>query len=153
MSILQYIASDMLLPELDAGEAMYHGEVAVLPFEKQRFLDDIYTAKPYCAELFWEYSEERAETVLQYIREQLSVVKELELWHIWLGGLIEEEKGEYRPKLKPSRTRDVEDIDWDDWKLNKVHKKEILFHNLSEEILKEFFFADSWNQRCLIVKK
>ena len=132
---------------------MYHGEVAVLPFEKQRFLDDIYTAKPYCAELFWEYSEERAETVLQYIREQLSVVKELELWFIWLGGLIEEEQGEYRPKLKPSRTRDVEDIDWDDWKLNKVHKKEILFHNLSEEILKEFFFADSWNQRCLVVKK
>ena len=132
---------------------MYHGEVAVLPFEKQRFLDDIYTAKPYCAELLWEYSEERAETVLQYIREQLSVVKELELWYIWLGGLIEEEKGEYRPKLKSSRTRDVEDIDWDDWKRNKVHKKEILFHNLSVEILKEFFFADSWNQRCLVVKK
>ena len=153
MSILQYIASDMPLPELDAEEAMYHGEVAVLPFEKQRFLDDIYTAKPYCAELFWEYSEERAETVLQYIREQLSVVKELELWHIWLGGLIEEEKGEYRPKLKSSRTRDAEDVDWDDWKLHKVHKKEILFHNLSVEILKEFFFADSWNQRCLVVKK
>ena len=26
MSILQYIASDMLLPELDVGEAMYHGK-------------------------------------------------------------------------------------------------------------------------------
>lgn len=153
MSILQYIASDMPLSKLDAGDGMYHGEVAILPFEKDRILDDIYTAKPYCAELLWEYSEERAETVLQYIREQLSVVKELELWYIWLGGLIEEEKGEYRPKLKSSRTRDVEDIDWDDWKRNKVHKKEILFHNLSVEILKEFFFADSWNQRCLIVKK
>ena len=31
MSILQYIASDMLLPELDAEEAMYHGEMAVFP--------------------------------------------------------------------------------------------------------------------------
>ena len=153
MSILQYIASDVPLLKLDAGEAMYHGEVAVLPFEKQRFLDDIYTAKPYRAELLWEYSGERAETVLRYIREQLSVAEEMELWHIWLGGLIEEEKGEYRPKLKSSRTREAEDIDWDDWKLNKVHKKEILFHNLSVEILKEFFFADSWNQRCLVVKK
>ena len=26
MSILQYIASNMPLPELDAGEAMYHGK-------------------------------------------------------------------------------------------------------------------------------
>ena len=153
MSVLQYIASDMPLPKLDAGEAMYHGEVAILPFEKDRILDDIYTRKTYCAYLSWEFSEERAQTILQYIQERLADTDELELWNIWLGGLIEEEKGDYRPKLKSSRTREAEDIDWDDWKRNKVHKKEILFHNLSVEILKEFFFADSWNQRCLVAKK
>ena len=31
MSILQYIASNMPLPKLGAGEAMYHGEMAVFP--------------------------------------------------------------------------------------------------------------------------
>ena len=152
MSVLQYIASDMPLPKLDAGEAMYHGEVAILPFEKDRILDDIYTRKTYCAYLSWEFSEERAQTILQYIQERLADTDELELWNIWLGGLIEEEKGDYRPKLKSSRTREAEDVDWDDWKLHKVHKKEISFSQANEAILKEFFFGELV-QKCLIIRK
>lgn len=152
MSVLQYIASDMPLPKLDAGEAMYHGEVAILPFEKDRILDDIYTRKTYCAYLSWEFSEERAQTILQYIQERLADTDELELWNIWLGGLIEEEKGDYRPKLKSSRTREAEDVDWDDWKLHKVHKKEMRFSQANEAILKEFFFGELV-QKCLIIRK
>ena len=152
MSVLQYIASDMPLPKLDAGDGMYHGEVAILPFEKDRILDDIYTQKLCCAYLSWEFSEERAQTILQYIQERLADTDELELWNIWLGGLIEEEKGDYRPKLKSSRTREAEDVDWDDWKLHKVHKKEISFSQANEAILKEFFFGELV-QKCLIIRK
>ena len=152
MSRLIYIASNMPLPKLDAGDGMYHGEVAILPFEKDRILDDIYTRKTYCAYLSWEFSEERAQTILQYIQERLADTDELELWNIWLGGLIEEEKGDYRPKLKSSRTREAEDVDWDDWKLHKVHKKEMRFSQLNEDILKNFFFGELV-QKCLIIRK
>lgn len=152
MSCLIYIASDMPLPELDAGDGMYHGEVAILPFEKDQILDDIYTRKTYCAYLSWEYSEERAQTILHYIQERLADTDELELWNIWLGGLIEEEKGDYRPKLKSSRTREAEDVDWDDWKLHKVHKKEIRFRQLNGEVLKDFFFGELV-QKYLSIRK
>lgn len=152
MSILEYIASDKLLPPVDAGEGMHHGEVSISPFDKSQLLDDIYTQKSYCAELIWEYSEERAQQVLAYIAEQMNHVDDLELWHIWLGGLIEEDKKETRPKLKASRTREVEDVDWDDWKKDKVHKTQITFSQLNSKILKDFFFDGSMTQKCLIVK-
>ncbi len=152
MSLLTYIASNKPLSRLDAGEEMYHGEVAILPFEKNRILDDIYTQKRYCAYLSWEYSEERAQTVLQYIGERLADTSEIELWNIWLGGLIENEKHDFRPKLKASRTREAEDIDWDDWKLHKVHKKEMRFSQMNSEILKDFFFGELV-QKCLIIRK
>ena len=116
-------------------------------------LDDIYTHKLHCAYLSWEFSKERAETILRYIQERLADTDELELWHIWLGGLIENEKHDFRPRLKASRTREVEDVDWDDWKLHKVHKKEMMFSELNAAILKTFFFDNSLNQRCLLVKK
>ena len=111
ISRLIYIAGDEPLIRRDTGDDMYHGEVAILPFEKERILDDIYTQKLCCVYLSWEYSEERAQTILQYIQERLADTDEIELWNIWLGGLIEDAKGDYRPKLKSSRTREAEDVD------------------------------------------
>lgn len=48
-------------------------------------MDDLYTEKKYRAALEWDYTEGRAEKVIQYIREHLEHTDELELWHVWVG--------------------------------------------------------------------
>lgn len=48
-------------------------------------MDDLYTAKNYRAALQWDYTDGRAEKVIQYIREHLEHTDELELWHVWVG--------------------------------------------------------------------
>lgn len=48
-------------------------------------MDDLYTEKKYRAALQWDYTEGRAEKVIQYIREHLEHADEVELWHVWAG--------------------------------------------------------------------
>lgn len=48
-------------------------------------MDDVYTEKKYRAALEWDYTEGRAQKVMQYIREHLKHTEELELWHVWVG--------------------------------------------------------------------
>ncbi|MDB7815937.1 hypothetical protein [Intestinimonas butyriciproducens] len=47
--------------------------------------EDIFTDKKYRVCLEWEYTRGRAERIIQYIREHLSHISELEIWHIWVG--------------------------------------------------------------------
>lgn len=153
MSALTYIAGEKPFRKV-TNEMWYHGEVQVLPFEKERILDDIYTMKPYCAHLEWEYTNERAQQIIDYITDYLQGVEEIELWKIWLGGAWVGRDDESRPNMKSSRTRDEEDWDtWDEWKLHKVKKHIISLPQLNGQILRDFFATDYSRQRCLVIHR
>lgn len=48
--------------------------------------DDIRTEKKYCAILEWpNYTYERAQYLITYMKEHLRRASEIELWHIWMG--------------------------------------------------------------------
>lgn len=48
--------------------------------------DDIRTEKKYCAALEWpNYTYDRAQYLIAYIKEHLQHASEIELWHIWIG--------------------------------------------------------------------
>ncbi|TYQ16754.1 UNVERIFIED_CONTAM: Type I restriction-modification system methyltransferase subunit [Acetivibrio alkalicellulosi] len=72
------------------------GEISIRKLYKEEIYDDINTQKKHCAYLEWEYTENRAKKLIQYIDEHLENSNEIELWNIWLGKWFEEPK----PKLK-----------------------------------------------------
>lgn len=61
------------------------GEISIREFSKADIFDEIYTQKKFLAYLDWDYTESRAENLIQYIRAHLLDADEIELWHIWLG--------------------------------------------------------------------
>lgn len=71
-------------------------------------MDDIYTEKKYQVDLEWEYSQGKAEKVIQYIKEQLEHTPELEIWHVWVG------HGDY-PKIRKC-TIPIDELTPDDLK-------------------------------------
>ncbi len=153
MSALTYVAGETSFQKV-TNEMWYQGEVQVLPFEQESILDDIYTTKAYCAYLEWEYTDERAQQIIDYITAYLQSVEEIELWKIWLGGAWEGRDREARPNMKSSRTRDEEDwADWDEWKQHKVENRNLSLHQLDGQILREFFATDYSRQRCLVIHR
>ncbi len=152
MSVLEYIACDKPLPPMGAGEDCWTGAVCIIPFNKADILEDIYTQKEHCAYIDWEYTDEQAQQIIDYIAERLSEADAIELWHIWLGGSFAEDKKDTRPKLKADLLQE-DNTDWDDWKLNKYHKKEITILQLNEKLLKAFFDENTFIQRCLTITR
>ncbi len=66
------------------------GEIDIWPeAEDMKIYSDDYTNKKYRSRLDWDYTEKRAEHLINYIKKHLEKTKEIELWEIWLG---EEEK-------------------------------------------------------------
>ena len=58
-------------------------DLSIFPIEKS---EDLFTTKTYCSKLEWGfYTPERAERVIDYIKEHLEHTAEMEIWHIWLG--------------------------------------------------------------------
>ncbi len=55
-------------------------------FMMEEKTEDILTEKQYCIHFECDYEEEeRARTVVSYIKEQMQDQKEIEIWHIWMG--------------------------------------------------------------------
>ncbi|AKL95733.1 hypothetical protein CACET_c22870 [Clostridium aceticum] len=44
-----------------------------------------YSSKQYFSELKWRYTELRAKKLIDYLKEQLQISDEIEIWSIWLG--------------------------------------------------------------------
>lgn len=72
-------------------------EISILVFETEEqlyeteikkdnpdFYASDYTNKKYVSEVTWRYTEERAEKLLEYIKEHLEEAEEIELWNIWM---------------------------------------------------------------------
>lgn len=66
-------------------------DFAIWPLDSST--EDIYTEKPYQVYLEWDYTKDRAEKVIQYIREHLQHTPEVEIWHVWVGDGV-------RPKIR-----------------------------------------------------
>jgi len=67
-----------------------------------------YTKKLYTASLSWHYSENRALELINYIKEHLNEVTEIELWEIWADEITEPLIK--RCSLSSLSTKDIEDI-------------------------------------------
>lgn len=61
------------------------GEISIRAFSRDDLLYDIYSEKKYLAQLEWEYTECRAKKLIEYIKDHLNKVDEIELWNTWLG--------------------------------------------------------------------
>ena len=89
MSMLTYIASDAVLKEAavreepDFSHELWDDGFCIVPLEGA--VDDVWTEKKYTAALEWDYSEQRARYVIDYLREVLERTDEAEVWHIWMG--------------------------------------------------------------------
>lgn len=57
----------------------------IYAFSKDEYYDDIGTEKQFCTALEWSCSEENIKVVLEYIRSQMEVAEEIEIWSVWLG--------------------------------------------------------------------
>ncbi len=97
-------------------------EETILYFKKREDLGEIeissakafyndcknYTKKEYCSVLQWDYTKERAEQLIVYIKKHLEKTKEIELWKIWLG---EKEKPDVKCcKLSELDTKKIKNI-------------------------------------------
>ena len=73
-------------------------DLAILPLEKSA---DIFTQKPYCVCLEWQFTKGRANRLIEYLREHLEHTTELEIWHIWM---MNHDNDDYPPKIRNSKT-------------------------------------------------
>ena len=66
---------------VDDEEALH--ELSIFP-QSEISYESEYTDKKYCATIEWQYSEDRAHKLIEYIKEQLSKTDEVEVWSVWL---------------------------------------------------------------------
>ena len=89
MSMLTYIASDGILnaaafrEEPDFSHEPWDDGFCITALEGA--VDDVWTEKKYKCALEWDYTEKRAQYVIEYLREALRHTDEVEVWHIWMG--------------------------------------------------------------------
>jgi len=102
MSVCTFIASNSPLPSIspskeypvyiniDTGVIDDGGtddNFFLLPFNDI----DLYTNKEYGVYLEWNYTDERAENIINYLKEALKNDDTVELWHVWLMDYYEYE--------------------------------------------------------------
>ncbi|TCT15635.1 hypothetical protein EDC18_103343 [Natranaerovirga pectinivora] len=105
LSINDMIANNMEIPDFLLKTTKDRDEKIVLQCDSEEHLDEIeimnensiqvgylkkYTNKKYISSLTWRYTDKRAEELLQYIKDQLKDVDEIELWDTWMDEKIEE---------------------------------------------------------------
>ena len=95
MSVCKFIASDASLSEvaprkdypleinIDNG-TIYDGGADDNYFLLSFGAVSDYTNKKHAVYLEWNYTDGRAEQILEYIKENLKKTEEIELWHVWL---------------------------------------------------------------------
>ena len=132
MSVCKFIASDMPLAEFTPSQdyplhinvdngTIYDGDADDNYF-LQTFADiEDYTDKKYGVSLEWNYTDGRAEQIIQYIKEALQKTDVIEFWHVWLMDYYELEDRPF------------------------VHRKIISVRELTTEHIKEIDNAVIWN--------
>lgn len=65
----------------DSEEHLY--EIQIKCDDPNRYARD-YTDKKYISEITWHYTQERAQQLLEYIRIQMELSDEIELWNTWM---------------------------------------------------------------------
>ncbi len=82
---------------------------------------DTYTNKEYGVRLEWNYTDGRAEQIIQYIKNALNNTDSIELWHVWLSDYY----------------------DYEDSPV--IHKRNVLVKNLTIEDIRKIDSAEIWN--------
>ena len=102
MSVCTFLASDCPLPEvvpskkypvhIDIDNGIIDDGGADDNFFLLSFRDvQDYTSKKYGVYLEWNYTDGRAEQILNYMRKALEKTEQIELWHVWLMDYYEYE--------------------------------------------------------------
>lgn len=81
--------SNVITIDLETNEASitddgFDDDFALLPLHVRDA--NLCTDKPYRVYLEWQYSEGRAQRVIDYLRSHLQTAEQVELWHVWLTG-------------------------------------------------------------------
>ena len=133
MSVCTFIASNCPLKEV-APEKEYPLEINIdngtindggaddnfFLFSFENVSD--YTDKKYGVYLEWDYTDGRAEQILNYIKSALNGTDSIELWHVWLMDYYEYEDSPV------------------------IHKKTITMEEMTIQDIKEINNADIWNK-------
>jgi hypothetical protein len=69
---------------------------AIRPLEKTA---DIFSEKQYCVYLEWQFTEGRANRIIEYLKEHLAHTDSVEIWHIWMG---HHDEYDYPPRIRNS---------------------------------------------------
>ena len=115
MSVCTFIASDHPMLSIVGG---IDENFSLLPFHN---VAD-YTNRKYGVYLEWDYTDERAEQILEYIKEVLKKTEVVELWHVWLMDYYEYE---YSPVIQ---------------------RRTIPMKDMTTDHIKEINEADIWNK-------
>ena len=81
-----------------------------------------YTNKKHGVYLEWNYTDGRAEQILEYIKENLKKIEEVELWHVWLMDYYEYEDSPV------------------------IHKRTISIKEMTIKDIREWDNAEIWNK-------
>lgn len=85
MSIFQFLASDRSLKEV---ENLYKGYLHDIEIKNSGYLycgyEKDYSNKRYFSNLDWRYTETRAKELIDYLKGQLEILDEIEIWSIWV---------------------------------------------------------------------
>ena len=132
MSVCTFIASDYPLPEvappkdypvhIDIDNGIIDDGGADDNFFLLSFPDvQDYTDKKYGVYLEWNYTDGRAEKILNYVKEILKKIASIELWHVWLMDYYEYEDSPV------------------------IHKRTILIDEMTIRDIYEMDNAEIWN--------
>ena len=126
MSVCTFIAADIPLQEvapsknypihIDIDNGIMDDGGADDNFFLLSFSDvQDYTDKKYGVYLEWNYTDGRAEKIVEYIKENLKKTEEVELWHVWLGNYYEYEDSSVihkrTIKMDEMTIRDIYELD------------------------------------------
>ena len=132
MSVCRLLAADIPLPEwapsqdypleinVDTG-TIYDGGADDNFFLHNFLYTEDYTGRAYGVSLEWNYTEGRAQQIINYIRGALEETDTVELWSVWLMDYYEFEERPY------------------------IHRKTVSIQDLTTEHIKEIDQADIWN--------
>ena len=126
--VLLYVQDDTFFDEIQVWDK---GDSA---FSKK------YSNKKYHAGLQWNYSDERAVQLIEYIKEHLKTAAEIELWKVWLDPDCEAQPVKKRCALK---LLDAEEI-------KEFTEKEVLNFELPQLLLDAGYKAQGCPY-CLVI--
>ncbi len=132
MSVCTFLAADHTLPAvspkqdypivINIDDGTVSDGDADNNFSLYPFPDvSVYTDKSYGVRLEWNYTEGRAQRIIDYLRSALQHAEEIELWHIWLLGYWEYEE---RPV---------------------IHRRKVALADLKVDDLRELDASPIWN--------